>query len=87
MMIVYVCVQIRTLGMLRSRFSSLPGAFNANLVPADGTKRGHRFSFRRNFKKVWKASETFKASYLVIDDYLTLFVIGDIFPCCGFWVL
>nr|XP_043619337.1 callose synthase 3-like isoform X2 [Erigeron canadensis] len=45
--------EIRTLGMLRSRFQSLPGAFNDCLVPAETserTKRGlkatvsHRFS-------------------------------------------
>lgn len=28
-------IQIRTLGMLRSRFQSLPGAFNETLVPKD----------------------------------------------------
>jgi callose synthase len=54
--------EIRTLGMLRSRFSSLPGAFNANLVPADGTKRRHRFSFRRNFKKILPQQEKLKAA-------------------------
>jgi callose synthase len=54
--------EIRTLGMLRSRFSSLPGAFNANLVPADGTKRPHRFSFRRNFKKILPQQEKLKAA-------------------------
>ncbi|CAN0831012.1 Callose synthase 5 [Linum grandiflorum] len=30
---------IRTLGMLRSRFQSLPGAFKAFLVPSDKTRR------------------------------------------------
>jgi len=50
-----MCFQIRTLGMLRSRFSSLPGAFNENLVPtAEGKKSRRGFSFRRDFKKVWK---------------------------------
>ncbi|CAN0831004.1 Callose synthase 5 [Linum grandiflorum] len=31
--------EIRTLGMLRSRFQSLPGAFKAFLVPSDKTRR------------------------------------------------
>lgn len=31
-------LQIRTLGMLRSRFQSLPGAFNKYLVPSDPNK-------------------------------------------------
>ncbi|PIA43604.1 hypothetical protein AQUCO_01900181v1 [Aquilegia coerulea] len=39
--------EIRTLGMLRSRFQSLPGAFNAYLVPTEKTrKRGFSFSKR-----------------------------------------
>eukprot|EP00249_Psilotum_nudum_P020969 c27917_g2_i1 orf=518-4456(+) len=43
--------EIRTLGMLRSRFRSLPGAFNTNLVPADKvTRKG--FSLARKFAKV-----------------------------------
>ncbi|KAI3451534.1 hypothetical protein Pfo_008199, partial [Paulownia fortunei] len=43
--------EIRTLGMLRSRFQSLPGAFNTYLVPSDKTrKRG--FSLSKNYHKV-----------------------------------
>ncbi|MCL7052282.1 hypothetical protein MKW94_023070, partial [Papaver nudicaule] len=43
--------EIRTLGMLRSRFQSLPGAFNECLVPSDDTrKRG--FSFSKKFAEV-----------------------------------
>ncbi|PPR85546.1 hypothetical protein GOBAR_AA35144 [Gossypium barbadense] len=43
--------KIRTLGMLRSRFQSLPGAFNAYLVPTDKSrKRG--FSLSKRFAKV-----------------------------------
>ncbi|PIN05529.1 1,3-beta-glucan synthase [Handroanthus impetiginosus] len=43
--------EIRTLGMLRSRFQSLPGAFNTYLVPSDKTrKRG--FSLSKHFHKV-----------------------------------
>ncbi|XP_022750939.1 callose synthase 5 [Durio zibethinus] len=43
--------EIRTLGMLRSRFQSLPGAFNAFLVPSDKSqKRG--FSLSKRFAEV-----------------------------------
>ncbi|KAG9441282.1 hypothetical protein H6P81_017136 [Aristolochia fimbriata] len=42
--------EVRTLGMLRSRFQSLPGAFNACLVPSEKRKRG--FAFRRRFAEV-----------------------------------
>ncbi|KAF5745135.1 callose synthase 5 [Tripterygium wilfordii] len=43
--------EIRTLGMLRSRFQSLPGAFNTYLVPSDRTqKRG--FSLSKRFAEV-----------------------------------
>ncbi|KAF5199964.1 Callose synthase [Thalictrum thalictroides] len=39
--------EIRTLGMLRSRFQSLPGAFSASLVPSDKSKKRGFFSFKR----------------------------------------
>ncbi|XVF16975.1 hypothetical protein REPUB_Repub10bG0077100 [Reevesia pubescens] len=43
--------EIRTLGMLRSRFQSLPGAFNAYLVPSEKSqKRG--FSLSKRFAEV-----------------------------------
>ncbi|KAI5335429.1 hypothetical protein L3X38_025562 [Prunus dulcis] len=43
--------EIRTLGMLRSRFQSLPGAFNTYLVPSDkSAKRG--FSFSKRFVEI-----------------------------------
>jgi len=38
--------------MLRSRFSSLPGAFNESLVPDDGKRARKGFSFSRDFEKV-----------------------------------
>lgn len=47
--------QIRTLGMLRSRFESLPGAFNDRLVPLERNepkKKGLRATFSRNFNEV-----------------------------------
>ncbi|KAG4959780.1 hypothetical protein JHK87_036413 [Glycine soja] len=40
--------EIRTLSMLRSRFQSLPGAFNTCLVPSDKKQKG-RFSFSKKF--------------------------------------
>ncbi|XP_043804550.1 callose synthase 5 [Manihot esculenta] len=43
--------EIRTLGMLRSRFQSLPGAFNTYLVPSDKTKK-KGFSFSKRFAEV-----------------------------------
>ncbi|MED6125206.1 Callose synthase 5 [Stylosanthes scabra] len=43
--------EIRTLTMLRSRFQSLPGAFNAFLVPTDRNKK-RRFSLSKRFAEV-----------------------------------
>ncbi|VAI63956.1 unnamed protein product [Triticum turgidum subsp. durum] len=37
--------EIRTLGMLRSRFESLPKAFNDHLIPNDSKRRGFRSAF------------------------------------------
>ncbi|GLT70020.1 hypothetical protein SLA2020_421250 [Shorea laevis] len=47
--------EIRTLGMLRSRFQSLPGAFNSCLIPAeksDVKKKGILRFFSRSFPEV-----------------------------------
>ncbi|KAL5539883.1 hypothetical protein UlMin_043582 [Ulmus minor] len=47
--------EIRTLGMLRSRFESLPGVFNARLVPeerGEPKKKGLRATLSRNFTEV-----------------------------------
>ncbi|XP_059643980.1 callose synthase 5-like isoform X2 [Cornus florida] len=59
--------EIRTLGMLRSRFQSLPGAFNAYLVPSETKKRG--FSFSKRFAEVTSSrrSEAAKFSQLWND--------------------
>ncbi|KAK8983008.1 hypothetical protein V6N11_054992 [Hibiscus sabdariffa] len=57
--------EIRTLGMLRSRFQSLPGAFNACLVPTEKSqKRG--FSLSKRFAEVTvnKRSEAAKFAQL-----------------------
>ncbi|KAI3952785.1 hypothetical protein MKW92_018143 [Papaver armeniacum] len=54
--------EIRTLGMLRSRFQSLPGAFNECLVPSDDTrKRG--FSFSKKFAEVSASRRTEAAKF------------------------
>ncbi|KAH8507558.1 hypothetical protein H0E87_009923 [Populus deltoides] len=57
--------EIRTLGMLRSRFQSLPGAFNTYLVPSD-KKRKKGFSFSKRFSEVTasKRSEAAKFAQL-----------------------
>ncbi|XP_020584055.1 callose synthase 3 [Phalaenopsis equestris] len=48
--------EIRTLGMLRSRFLTLPGAFNARLIPVDKSdstaKKGLKASLSRRFAKI-----------------------------------
>lgn len=48
-------MQIRTLGMLRSRFESLPGAFNGCLIPHETDqvkKKGLKATLSRNFDAV-----------------------------------
>ncbi|KAK8934984.1 Callose synthase 3 [Platanthera zijinensis] len=48
--------EIRTLGMLRSRFQTLPGAFNARLIPIEKSesteKKGLKASLSRRFAKI-----------------------------------
>ncbi|XP_045796427.1 callose synthase 3-like [Trifolium pratense] len=48
--------EIRTLGMLRSRFQSLPGAFNASLIPEETTdeprKKGLKATLSRRFTEI-----------------------------------
>ncbi|KAL4186373.1 hypothetical protein AMTRI_Chr09g13790 [Amborella trichopoda] len=47
--------EIRTLGMLRSRFQSLPGAFNGCLVPkekSDEKQKGFKATFSRKYEKI-----------------------------------
>ncbi|KAM7277956.1 hypothetical protein ACFE04_005090 [Oxalis oulophora] len=47
--------EIRTLGMLRSRFESLPGAFNACLIPEEKSepkKKGLRATLTRNYDQI-----------------------------------
>ncbi|CAA0815271.1 Callose synthase 3 [Striga hermonthica] len=53
--------EIRTLGMLRSRFQSLPGAFNACLIPEEKNetvkKKGLRAIFARKFEVIPSSKE------------------------------
>ncbi|KAG5138789.1 hypothetical protein JHK82_023520 [Glycine max] len=47
--------EIRTLGMLRSRFQSLPGAFNASLIPEETNepkKKGLKATLSRRFPEI-----------------------------------
>ncbi|KAL8170910.1 hypothetical protein V2J09_022714 [Rumex salicifolius] len=51
----YILAQIRTLGMLRSRFQSLPGAFNTYLIPpekGEEKKKGLKATLSRRFVEV-----------------------------------
>lgn len=51
----FVCIQIRTLGMLRGRFHTLPSAFNASLIPhsiKDEKRRKQSGFFPFNFCRV-----------------------------------
>ncbi|KAL4330238.1 hypothetical protein AHAS_Ahas13G0380100 [Arachis hypogaea] len=43
--------EIHTMSMLRSRFQSLPGAFNTYLVPSQ-KKQGKKFSFSKKFDEI-----------------------------------
>ncbi|XP_057949634.1 putative callose synthase 8 isoform X1 [Malania oleifera] len=61
--------EIRTLGMLRSRFHSLPSAFNALLIPPasrkDQEKSRKGFSYRR-FQKVSKNEKKGLAKFVLV---------------------
>lgn len=52
----YHFFQIRTLELLRSRFETLPRAFNATLIPEEKSentkKKGLKATFSRKFDKV-----------------------------------
>ncbi|EHA8586276.1 putative Callose synthase 5 [Cocos nucifera] len=55
--------EIRTLGMLRSRFHSLPGAFNTYLVPSEKKTRSKGFSFSKRFSEVSASKRTEAAKF------------------------
>ncbi|CAK7331752.1 unnamed protein product [Dovyalis caffra] len=63
----YIDAPIRTLGMLRSRFQSLPGAFNACLIPSEkgetSKKRGLKATFSRKFTEIASNKEKEEARF------------------------
>ncbi|PNY05622.1 callose synthase 5-like protein, partial [Trifolium pratense] len=63
--------EIRTLTMLRSRFQSLPGAFNTYLVPTDKRKRRKGFSLAKRFAEIPanRRSEAAKEMDLLLVPY------------------
>ncbi|KAI3781161.1 hypothetical protein L2E82_11164 [Cichorium intybus] len=54
--------EIRTLGMLRSRFQSIPGAFNAYLLPSERAKK-KGFSLSKRFAEVTPNRRTEAAKF------------------------
>ncbi|KAI3725778.1 hypothetical protein L1987_65571 [Smallanthus sonchifolius] len=54
--------EIRTLGMLRSRFQSMPGAFSVCLLPSEGAKR-KGFSLSKRFSEVTPNRRTEAAKF------------------------
>ncbi|KAM7257949.1 hypothetical protein ACFE04_013690 [Oxalis oulophora] len=59
--------EIRTLGMLRSRFQSLPGAFNTYLVPTEKTRK-KGFSLSKRFAEVVT---------ILWSNYLDIVILSD----------
>ncbi|KAJ4978471.1 hypothetical protein NE237_009251 [Protea cynaroides] len=59
--------EIRTLGMLRSRFKSLPGAFNAYLIPVEksetSTKKGLKATLSRKFAEILPSKVKERANF------------------------
>ncbi|RHN69933.1 putative 1,3-beta-glucan synthase [Medicago truncatula] len=73
--------EIRTLSMLRSRFQSLPGAFNTYLVPTDRRKK-KKFSLSKRFAEISanRRSEAAKFAQLwneIICSYREEDIISD----------
>ncbi|KAM0946799.1 putative 1,3-beta-glucan synthase [Dioscorea sansibarensis] len=58
--------EIRTLGMLRSRFQSMPGAFNARLIPVERPeetkKKGLKASLSQRFARIPPSTEEKEAA-------------------------
>ncbi|XP_042488374.1 callose synthase 3-like isoform X2 [Macadamia integrifolia] len=59
--------EIRTLGMLRSRFQSLPGAFNASLIPVEKSetpkRKGLKATLCRKFAEIAPNKEKERAKF------------------------
>ncbi|AQK80817.1 Putative glycosyl transferase family protein [Zea mays] len=62
--------EIRTLGMLRSRFESLPEAFNERLIPSDANKsKGLRAAFSSRPKKEKRAARFAQMWNVIITSF------------------
>ncbi|KAK4773562.1 hypothetical protein SAY87_028581 [Trapa incisa] len=74
--------EIRTLGMLRSRFQSLPAAFNACLVPKESSepkKKGLKASLSRNFTQIPSNREKEAARFAQLwNEIITSFRYEDL---------
>ncbi|KAL2940900.1 Callose synthase 3 [Bienertia sinuspersici] len=74
--------EIRTLGMLRSRFQSLPGAINARLIPAEKTehkKKGLKATFSRRFPDIPSNKEKEAARFAQLwNQIITSFRLEDL---------
>lgn len=78
--------QIRTLGMLRSRFESLPVAFNERLIPSDANKRkGLRAAFSRKPKVLISSVKLGFMSRSLAYLCWTNNILPDILWFLGFW--
>ncbi|KAL3528069.1 hypothetical protein ACH5RR_012725 [Cinchona calisaya] len=66
--------EIRTLGMLRSRFQSLPGAFNTYLVPSNGTKK-RGFSLSKRFDEVTTSRRSEAAKFAQLWNEMDLLLV------------
>ncbi|XP_024527354.1 callose synthase 5 isoform X1 [Selaginella moellendorffii] len=67
--------EIRTLGMLRSRFQSLPETFNRNLVPKDRQASGEQEAFAK-FAQLWNEVITsFREEDLISNKDMDLMLV------------
>nr|POF00299.1 callose synthase 2 [Quercus suber] len=74
--------EIQTLAMLRSRFQSLPGAFNACLIPVENnekTKEGTNGTFSYKFEKISSINEKEAAKFAELwNSIISSFRDGDL---------
>lgn len=84
-------LQIRTLGMLRSRFQSLPGAFNGCLIPKEkgeaAKKKGLKATLSRKFDAVrFSFCYLFSSTICILFNdliFISLFIYHCIFYECN----
>ncbi|KAK9269020.1 hypothetical protein L1049_000788 [Liquidambar formosana] len=65
--------EIRTLGMLRSRFHSLPSAFNVCLIPPSSRndqQRSRKSFFRKRFRKVSENEKNGVAKFVLVWNHI-----------------